>query len=204
MASRNATTNGVNGHRTAKRFAEVPKSVFVTVAGDDGGDALDVELPLDEDIQDDPTELCTLLENEQAAKSMWMVVAMGYAKHNKIDIAIQVLTSGLSALGRGSADDRLSILNALCWMYLLKCREAPRNKTGKTDLVITLLKMLILPRGRRLRCLDKRQLHTSRDSGLERCLENQPCLLSTLPCTRCPISPQSIAHRTVEDGCPDE
>ncbi|KAF2755893.1 protein prenylyltransferase [Pseudovirgaria hyperparasitica] len=130
-ASRDAPTNGVNGHRSTKRFADVPKAVFVSVSEND--DTIDVEVPLDEDIQDDPTELCTLLENEEAAKNMWMAVALGYAKHKKVEVAIQVLTTGLSALSRGSLEDRLALLNALCWMNLLKCRDSPRVRPDGAD-----------------------------------------------------------------------
>ncbi|OCK78598.1 hypothetical protein K432DRAFT_406325 [Lepidopterella palustris CBS 459.81] len=128
-ATHDGLTNGINGHGHSlhpTRFSDVPKAISVAVAEVDG--PIDVEISLDDDIQDDPTELCTLLENEEAAKNMWMVVALGYAKQRKADVAIEVLSKALGALAKGRADDRLSILNALCWLYLLKCREAPRVK----------------------------------------------------------------------------
>ncbi|KAF2205580.1 hypothetical protein GQ43DRAFT_459850 [Delitschia confertaspora ATCC 74209] len=121
-------TNGINGHKTTpnptQRFADVPPTISVAIAEVDG--PVDVEISLAEDIQDDPTELCGLLEVEDAAKSMWMVVAMAYAKQKKTDLAIEVLGKAVNAFARGRADDRLSILNGLCWLYILKCREAPR------------------------------------------------------------------------------
>jgi RNA polymerase-associated protein CTR9 len=127
---RNGVANGVNGHGSSykSRFSTVPKHISVAVAEDEG--PIEVEISLDDDIQDDPTELCTLLENENSAKNMWMTVALGYAKQHKLDVAVEVLTKALNALVNGRPDDRLSVLNALCWLYLLKCREAPRIKPG--------------------------------------------------------------------------
>jgi len=130
MASLSA--NGVNGHRhisdPTARFSDIPKAISVAVAEAD--EALDVEISLDDEIQDDPTELCTLLENVGAANNIWIVVALGYAKHKKVDVGIEVLGKALNALSRNNLNDRLPILNALCWLNLLKCREAPRLKSG--------------------------------------------------------------------------
>ena len=123
-------TNGISGHGPGVplRFSDVPKAISVLVPEVDG--PIDVEISLDDDIQDDPTELCTLLENENESKNTWMVVALGYAKQRKFDVAIEVLLKAVGALARGRADERLSILNGLCWLYLLKCREASRIKPG--------------------------------------------------------------------------
>jgi RNA polymerase-associated protein CTR9 len=113
------------------RFSDVPSAITVSVAEAEG--PIDVEIALDEDIQDDPTELCTLLENENSLKSTWVQVAVAYAKHKKLHVAIDVLTQAVSVFSRARAEDRLSILNALCWLYLLKCREAPRLKQTDPD-----------------------------------------------------------------------
>ena len=125
-------TNGVNGHGSVAdptaRFSDIPKAISVAVAEVDG--PIDVEISLDDDIQDDPTELCALLENVEVGKNIWVVVALGYAKQKKVDVGIEVLNKAISALARGHSNDRLSILNALCWLYLLKCREAPRLAPG--------------------------------------------------------------------------
>lgn len=127
------SANGLNGHVASKldtiqRFAHIPHAVSVAVADPDA-DGYEVELNLD-DINEDPTELCTLLEIENTQKSMWIMVAMAYAKRRRTDDAIEVLTRALGAMSRAKADDRLSLLNVLCWMYLFKCREAPRIKPG--------------------------------------------------------------------------
>ncbi|KAF2653743.1 TPR-like protein [Lophiostoma macrostomum CBS 122681] len=129
-------TNGVNGANSSSfppaRYSKVPPTILVAVAEAEG--PYDIEISLDEDIQEDPTELCTLLENERSAKNTWMTVAIAYAKHKKVDVAIEVLSKTLNVFSRGSSQDRLSILNGLCWLYLLKCREAPRVKPdGKTE-----------------------------------------------------------------------
>ncbi|KAH7390470.1 hypothetical protein BKA66DRAFT_413451 [Pyrenochaeta sp. MPI-SDFR-AT-0127] len=123
--------NGVNGAGSMfppPRYSDVPSAITISVADDEGGQ-LDVEIPLDEDIQDDPTELCAILENEKSLTSTWVKVAVAYAKHKKIDVAIDVLSQAINVFGRARGEDRLSILNGLCWLYLLKCREAPRIKS---------------------------------------------------------------------------
>ena len=125
MAAHNRS-NGANGVHAfpPERFSKVPESISVAVTED--GDTIDVEIALDDDIQDDPTELCTLLENEKSSKSTWVTVAIAYAKHRKLDVGIEVLAKASAVWQRGRADDRLSILNGLCWLYLLKIRESPR------------------------------------------------------------------------------
>ena len=125
--------NGVNGAGSMfppPRYSDVPSAITISVADDEGGQ-LDVEIPLDEDIQDDPTELCAILENEKSLTSTWVKVAVAYAKHKKVDVAIDVLSQAINVFGRARGEDRLSILNGLCWLYLLKCREAPRIKSGR-------------------------------------------------------------------------
>lgn len=123
--------NGINSPFPMARFSKVPPTIVITVVEAEG--PYDIDVPLDEDIQEDPTELCTLLENEKSAKSTWMTVAIAYAKHKKIDVAIEVLDKTASVFARARTDDRLSILNGLCWLYLLKCREAPRIRPGRHD-----------------------------------------------------------------------
>lgn len=120
--------DGANGaHSThAARFSAVPNSLSVPSTQEGG---YEIEISLEEgDIQDDPTELCDMLETERSPKDYWMTVAIAYAKHKKVDLAIEVLTNANTTFGRGLAEDRLSILNGLCWLYLLKCREAPRMR----------------------------------------------------------------------------
>ncbi|KAM3076138.1 protein required for normal CLN1 and CLN2 G1 cyclin expression [Clarireedia jacksonii] len=128
----NGSTNGhdMDGQIVSKRFSDIPSAIDIPVTGDDDDQAVEIDL---EDLLDDPTELCTLLENENAARTYWMTVALAYAKQKKVDHAIEMLNKGLSAL-KGGNKERLSMLTCLCWMYLWKSREAPRViPEGLTD-----------------------------------------------------------------------
>lgn len=132
MAAGHNGSNGVNGANGASfppaRFSKVPESISVPVADEDG--IVDIDLELGEQIEDDPTELLTLLETERSAKTTWVMVAIAYAKHKKLDVAIEVLGKAISVFAHARSDEKLSILNATCWLYLLKCREAPRVNSG--------------------------------------------------------------------------
>ena len=79
-----------------------------------------------EELLDDPTELCTLLENESASKNFWMIISLAYAKQCKIDLAIEIVNKGLASLSRSGPKEKLGLLSCLCWLYLWKSREAPR------------------------------------------------------------------------------
>lgn len=127
----NGYTNGINGHSRhhvgAQRFSDVPPAIDITVNEEGDEEAVEVNLV---ELLDDPTELCTLLENENVPKGYWMVIALAYAKQHKVDHAIEILNKGMGALRRDRPDEKLSILSCLCWMYLCKCRDAPRLKPG--------------------------------------------------------------------------
>jgi RNA polymerase-associated protein CTR9 len=128
MASQ--VNGGTNGYETqsssarmiSKRFSDIPSAIDIPVQGEDDDQAVEVDL---EDLLDDPTELCTLLENEGAARTYWMTVSLAYAKQRKVDHAIEMLIKGGQAM-RGGQKEKLSMLSCLCWMYLWKSREAPR------------------------------------------------------------------------------
>lgn len=106
----------------SKRFSDIPSAIDIPVQGEDDDQAVEVDL---EDLLDDPTELCTLLENEGAARQYWMTVSLAYAKQKKVDHAIEMLLKGGLAM-KGGQKEKLSMLTCLCWMYLWKSREAPR------------------------------------------------------------------------------
>ncbi|KAH7023478.1 RNA polymerase II-associated protein [Ilyonectria destructans] len=126
---KNGAANGVNGDAAAgpvsTRFTDIPSAIDIPVQGDQEDEAVEIDL---EDLVDDPTELCTLFENERAAKTYWMTVALAYAKQRKIDHAIEMLLRGGSAIQNNSTNprDKVSMICCLCWMYLWKSREAPR------------------------------------------------------------------------------
>ncbi|RDW84476.1 tetratricopeptide-1 [Coleophoma cylindrospora] len=124
----NGATNGLNGpvspgeRMVSKRFSDIPSAIDIPVQGEDDDQAVEIDL---EDLLDDPTELCTLLENEGAARMYWMTVSLAYAKQKKVDHAIEMLIKGQQAM-RGGQKEKLSMLSCLCWLYLWKTREAPR------------------------------------------------------------------------------
>ncbi|KAI9723880.1 MAG: hypothetical protein M1828_003999 [Chrysothrix sp. TS-e1954] len=117
------TSSPEPSHPTSLRFKYVPDSIEIPVAGGDGEEAVEVDL---EELQDDTTELCTLLENENAAKGYWTTIALAYSKQGKVDLAIEIVNKGFAVHSGGRSEDRLTLLNCLCWLYLRKCREAPR------------------------------------------------------------------------------
>ena len=130
-AIQNGHANGTNGHDVghlpagkmgSKRFSDIPSAIDIPVTGEDDDQAVEIDL---EDLLDDPTELCTLLENENAARTYWMTVALAYAKQKKVDHAIEMLVKGGNAM-KGGQKEKLSMLSCLCWMFLWKSREAPR------------------------------------------------------------------------------
>ena len=124
----NGYTNG-NRHLPTEpvtesvRFSDIPSALDIQVSGADEGEAVEISL---EELLDDPTELCTLLENENAEKRVWMIIALAYARQGKVDLAIDILHKGLGSLSRGSPKEKLGPLGLLCWMFLGKSRHAPR------------------------------------------------------------------------------
>ncbi|CAJ2509931.1 Uu.00g058310.m01.CDS01 [Anthostomella pinea] len=116
-------TNGTAVARpVSKRFSDIPSAIDIPVQ--DGEDeAVEIDL---EELVDDPTELCTLFDNERAARLYWMTVALAYAKQKKIDHAIEMLNRGSNAMQDNNPMEKLSVITCVCWMYLWKSREAPR------------------------------------------------------------------------------
>ncbi|KAH9842239.1 tetratricopeptide repeat protein 1-like [Teratosphaeria destructans] len=131
-ASQNGHVNGINGHyeHNYDRFSEVPPQIDIPVRGEDGDEVVEFTL---EELQDDIDELCGLLESENAAKNYWITIALAYAKQNKVNIAIELLQRALGAQNSRPAkpEDKLSIMVCLCWMFLWKCRHAPRVKPSQ-------------------------------------------------------------------------
>lgn len=128
-ALRNGHANGVNGHHEYaihSRFSDIPNALDVPVHGEDGDEAVNLDLT---NLEEDTNELCDLLENENVARTYWVTIAMAYAKQNRVSTAIDILQNALRSLQKGgNSEDRLSVLACLCWMYLWKCRRAPRTK----------------------------------------------------------------------------
>ncbi|KAL2866304.1 putative RNA polymerase II transcription elongation factor (Ctr9) [Aspergillus lucknowensis] len=127
-ALQNGYSNGLNGDSFPAtgslanlRFSDIPSAIDIPASTLDS----EVEVSL-EGLPDDPTELCTLLENEKAAKNFWVIIALAYAKQKQIDHAIDILTKGLSSVVHGATKEKLGLLGWVCWLYMLKARQAPR------------------------------------------------------------------------------
>ncbi|KAK2785052.1 hypothetical protein FQN52_008774 [Onygenales sp. PD_12] len=120
----NGYTNGVLAPESVLanlRFSDIPSAIDIPASTFDS----EVEISLEE-LPDDPTELCTLLDNEKAAKNFWVIIALAYAKQNQIDHAIDILNRGLSSLVPGAVKEKPGLLGWICWLYMLKSRHAPR------------------------------------------------------------------------------
>lgn len=133
----NGHANGINGASKdvpRGRFAEIPPSLELPIYGEEE-EAVELNL---EDLSDDPTELCTLLEGEGLSKHFWLVVALAYAKQGKLSIAIEVLNRGHHMYQQGQAEDKLALLSALTWMYLQMARVAP-HRTDDSALAAQIL-----------------------------------------------------------------
>lgn len=122
-------TNGTSAH-AFERFSDIPAVIDIPVRGEEGDEAVNLDLT---ELHDDTVELCDLLENENAARSYWVTIALAYAKQHKIDVAIDIVRKGLLALSRGKPEDRLSLLTCLCWLQLWKARHARRVGDGDTS-----------------------------------------------------------------------
>ncbi|KAE8148233.1 hypothetical protein BDV25DRAFT_20772 [Aspergillus avenaceus] len=103
------------------RFSDIPSAIDIPASTLDS----EVEVSL-EGLPDDPTELCTLLENEKAAKNFWVIIALAYAKQKQVDHAIDILNKGLASVAHGATKEKLGLLGWVCWLLMLKSRQAPR------------------------------------------------------------------------------
>ncbi|PWW78060.1 hypothetical protein C7212DRAFT_293703 [Tuber magnatum] len=131
-----------NGHGTVglsprARFSDIPRSIDIPVsAGDEDEDDENAFVEVDPDVlPEDPTELCTLLENERSPKQYWMYIALAYAKHDKVDFAIEIIAKGLQAKTHEPMAERLPMLHLLTWLYLERSREAARNVAEGSALI---------------------------------------------------------------------
>ncbi|KAG0126328.1 hypothetical protein HOY82DRAFT_570367 [Tuber indicum] len=139
MASSLAFPNGHGavGLSPRARFSDIPRSIDIPVsAGDEDEDDENAVVEVDPDaLPEDPTELCTLLENERSPKQYWMYIALAYAKHDKVDIAIEIITKGLQAKTHEPMAERLPMLHLLTWLYLERSREAAKNVAEGSALI---------------------------------------------------------------------
>lgn len=127
-AFQNGLTNGHANDIDAERytrFSDVPAVIDIPVRGEDGDEAVNLDLT---ELQDDTDELCDLLANENAAKNYWITIALAYVKDKKVDVAIDMIKRGLQAFERGKTEDRLGLLTCLVWLQLWRSRHTRRTK----------------------------------------------------------------------------
>jgi RNA polymerase-associated protein CTR9 len=127
-AAQNGLTNGhANGTEAARytRFGDIPAVIDIPVRGEDGDEAVNLDLT---ELQDETDELCDLLGNENAAKNFWITIALAYVKQKKVDVAIDMIKRGLQAFERGKTEDRLALLTCLVWLQLWRSRHTRRTK----------------------------------------------------------------------------
>jgi RNA polymerase-associated protein CTR9 len=127
-AAQNGLTNGhANGTEAARytRFGDIPAVIDIPVRGEDGDEAVNLDLT---ELQDETDELCDLLGNENAAKNFWITIALAYIKQKKVDVAIDMIKRGLQAFERGKTEDRLALLTCLVWLQLWRSRHTRRTK----------------------------------------------------------------------------
>lgn len=128
LSFENGHANGLNGDALSsttstvfRRFSDIPDAIDIPASSFDS----EVEVSL-LDLPEDPTELCTLLENERAAKNFWVIIALAYAKRKQLDHAIDILNKGLASVAHGATKEKLGLLGWVCWLLMLKSRQAPR------------------------------------------------------------------------------
>jgi RNA polymerase-associated protein CTR9 len=127
-AAQNGLTNGhANGTETARytRFGDIPAVIDIPVRGEDGDEAVNLDLT---ELQDETDELCDLLGTENAAKNYWITIALAYVKQKKVDVAIDMIKRGLQAFERGKTEDRLALLTCLVWLQLWRSRHTRRTR----------------------------------------------------------------------------
>ena len=133
-ANGNSGTTGDAPAIRPNRYSDVPLSIDIPIQEGEDEEETSVEVDLNS-LPDDPTELCVLLDNESSTRSFWMYIALGYAKNGRIDPAIEMLSKGkeASAMLR-DANEKLPMLGALVWLYLMKARASPKSPGGESFL----------------------------------------------------------------------
>ncbi|CAG84034.1 hypothetical protein B0I72DRAFT_135047 [Yarrowia lipolytica] len=84
-----------------------------------------ISLDLDKDIQEDPEEICVLLENERCDKAFWLAIGLAYSSKGLTNEAIEVVTRALKSPSMKESGDRLPLYNCLVWLFLKQYRAAP-------------------------------------------------------------------------------
>lgn len=84
-----------------------------------------VTIDLDNDLPEDPSEICVLLENEKCAAEYWLAIGTAYCRNGQVDNGVEVCTKGLESSIIVKDSDRIPFYCCLAWMYLKQLRKAP-------------------------------------------------------------------------------
>ncbi|ANB13537.1 Ctr9p [Sugiyamaella lignohabitans] len=88
-----------------------------------------VTIDLDNDLPENPSEICVLLENEKCAPEYWLAVGTAYARNGQTDNAIEVVMKGLAASVVQKDSDKLPFYSCLSWLYLRQLKAAPTSSS---------------------------------------------------------------------------
>ncbi|ODQ65156.1 TPR-like protein [Nadsonia fulvescens var. elongata DSM 6958] len=116
---------------SAANFTYDPDQNGLGSAEDKSGNILDiptgeegevVQLDLDNDLPEDPNDLCVFLENEKCDVQYWLAIGLAYSRKNLIDEGLEVIKRGMEVLREG---DIMPFEACISWLYLKKVRSAP-------------------------------------------------------------------------------
>ncbi|CDK26774.1 unnamed protein product [Kuraishia capsulata CBS 1993] len=90
-------------------------TISIPLKGDE-----EVVIDANDELPEDPTELCDLLENEEAGKDQWLSIARAYANQGRFDESAEVIKRGLSSstIIDSTSDVQASFHTFLAWLYL--------------------------------------------------------------------------------------
>lgn len=83
-----------------------------------------VTIDLESDLPEDPTELCTLLENESAETKYWTLVAAAYANKGMVSESFEVMNAGLKTFSGG---DTSGFHTFLAWLHIRQSKLAIKS-----------------------------------------------------------------------------
>lgn len=97
------------------------QSRIIEVPLKDQGQLVEIDCAI---LPEDATELCEILECENASKEFWIQFSYEYRRQGYINQAIDILTRGLKA--DMTRESKLPLYSMLAALYLEKARQAPR------------------------------------------------------------------------------
>lgn len=117
------TRRGLGAVITGSDRAFVSMSILEVPLEADG-EVLTIDL--DQDLPDDPSEICVLLENENCAPRFWLAFGSAYSRREQPENALEVIQRGLSAPVVAKDPSSMAHFHSfICWLYLKRMRHLP-------------------------------------------------------------------------------